>query len=369
MPLNRPPYALWVLTPNGMDLAERLAGHLPGTTLFATPHLLAPGVEGIPCPSLSKGVARRFNAFSGHIFIMSIGIVVRVIAPLIRNKTRDPAVVVVDDRGENAVSLLSGHLGGGNDLAREVARLIGARPVITTATDVNRVPAVDVMAAERNLSIENPEAIKAVNMALLTGRPVRVHDPYGMLPKAVSGFRPWDPGPKDQARGREALLQNGQTPGIYVDDRVRTLPPQVLILRPATLAAGIGCHRETPLKDIQRHVEQVMAAHALAPASLRCAATLDKRRDAGGLRDWAARAGIPLLFYSRQALGSVTAVASPSETVEKHVGVKSVCEAAAILAARGGPLIVPKQAAAGVTVALARIDSSSWASAPAAGTI
>ena len=118
--------------------------------------------------SLTEMVAASFRRYEGHVFIMATGIVVRTVAGLLVHKTEDPAVVVVDDRGMFAISLLSGHLGGANRLAGEVAAAIGAQPVITTATDMNAVPAIDVLALELGLRIENPNAIKTVNMALLS---------------------------------------------------------------------------------------------------------------------------------------------------------------------------------------------------------
>jgi cobalt-precorrin 5A hydrolase len=133
---------------------------------------------------------KKIRQYTGHIFIMSTGIVVRVIAPLIRHKTEDPAVVVVDDRGMHAISLLSGHLGGANELAQKIAGIIGAKPVITTATDVNLVPAIDVLAKEKSLFIENPEAIKTVNMALLRGDKIHVHDPFSFLANCLPNSEP-----------------------------------------------------------------------------------------------------------------------------------------------------------------------------------
>jgi len=164
--------AVWAITPNGAALAVRIAAALPGADVFATDRLEGLPESAVRFRSLAEAVAGHFHRCDGHVFIMATGIVVRSVAGLLVHKTADPAVVVVDDRGTFAVSLLSGHLGGANRLAGQVAAAIGAQPVITTATDVNAVPAIDVLAAERGLKIENPQAIKTVNMALLTGSPV-----------------------------------------------------------------------------------------------------------------------------------------------------------------------------------------------------
>jgi len=189
VPINKNKIAIWVITPNGTRLADMLSMNVSDVDVYVSQNIR----ETTACfkfRSLSGTLGKKFRQYSGHIFIMSTGIVVRVIAPLIRHKTEDPAVVVVDDRGINAISLLSGHLGGANELAQKIASIIGANPVITTATDVNKVPAIDVLAREKSLFIENPEAIKTVNMALLKGEKIHVHDPFSFLAKCLPNPEP-----------------------------------------------------------------------------------------------------------------------------------------------------------------------------------
>jgi cobalt-precorrin 5A hydrolase len=125
--------AIWVITPNGVNIARRIAALLPDADAHMSGRLNEAAIEKLTFDKLSEEIAEKFNKYSGHIFIMSTGIVVRVIAPLIQNKTKDPAIVVIDDLGKHAISLLSGHLGGANALTLQVAEIIGARPVITTA--------------------------------------------------------------------------------------------------------------------------------------------------------------------------------------------------------------------------------------------
>jgi len=150
---------------------------------------------------------------------------------------------------------------------------------------------------------------------------------------------------------------------VYVDDKLVNLPDSLLILRPHSLAAGIGCNRNTPEVEIRSFIEDVMAAHGLSIHSLRSLASIDVKTDEPGLLAAAKNLGIPLQFYSRQELNQVRHVPNPSHMVAKHVGVQSVCEAAAILAAQKGRLIVPKQKTTNVTVAIARRSFSSSESA------
>ena len=182
--------AVWVITPNGINLAGKLFQNLSALDVYVSQKISETAFPSLTFQSLSESLARSFDQYTGHIFIMSTGIVVRMIAPLIRCKTSDPAVVVVDDLGKHAVSLLSGHLGGANVLTQKVAQIIGANPVITTATDVNNVPAVDVLAKEKKLFIENPNAIKTINMALLKGEKIFVHDPFDIIGNSLPNSEP-----------------------------------------------------------------------------------------------------------------------------------------------------------------------------------
>jgi cobalt-precorrin 5A hydrolase len=338
--------AIWVITPNGVNIARRIAALLPDADAHMSGRLNEAAIEKLTFDKLSEEIAEKFNKYSGHIFIMSTGIVVRVIAPLIQNKTKDPAIVVIDDLGKHAISLLSGHLGGANALTLQVAEIIGARPVITTATDVNRRPAIDVLAKEKNMVIENPRAIKTVNMALLTDQKVYVHDRFAMLQDEI---------PNAIQLAEEVLIKlKDHTAAIFVGDRQIELSPHVLILRPATLVAGIGCNRNTPMEEIKDLLVEVLKKNNLANGCLNRIATIDLKADEPGLIELAKDLNLPIEFYSRDELNSVKDIQTPSTMVEKHVGVKSVCEAAAILASQMGSLIVSKQTTPNVTVAIAR---------------
>jgi len=151
---KRDKIAIWVITPNGIKIARRIAARLPDTDVYMSVRLNQAAIEKLTFDRLSEKMVEKFIQYAGHIFIMSTGIVVRVVAPLIQNKAEDPAVVAIDDQGQHAISLLSGHLGGANALTLQVAEIINARPVITTATDVNMRPAIDVLAKEKNLVID-----------------------------------------------------------------------------------------------------------------------------------------------------------------------------------------------------------------------
>jgi cobalt-precorrin 5A hydrolase len=155
------------------------------------------------------------------------------------------------------------------------------------------------------------------------------------------------------------------TRGILVDDRGRPFSPEVLVLRPPSLVAGIGCNRNAPAEEIGNLLRGVLAAHGLSVLSLAMIASIDLKQDEAGLLSLAETLALPLVFHSRDALNQIRQVPNPSPMAAKHIGVHSVCEAAALLSAGSGTLIVPKQKSANVTVAVARRPSSSSASAPA----
>ena len=351
--------AVWAVTPNGVKLTDKLADNLPGVDIYVSQNLTETKSSHIRFETLSAALDEKFRQYTGHIFIMSAGIVVRILAPLIHSKTEDPAVVVVDDLGKNAISLLSGHLGGANELTRQISQLLGSNPVITTATDINAVPAIDVLARKKNLAIENPAAIKTVNMALLKGEKILIHDPFNILHNSL---------PNSESGTLTDLMQNignisqnidiKYNSFVYIGDSVVELTSKTLILRPHSLVAGIGCNRNTGAEEIHDHLKKVLQSHRLATSSLKCLASIDVKEDEAGLISVAERLNLPLVFFERDELNKVEGIKNPSPVVEKHVGAKSVCEAAAILGAKGGTLIVPKQPTQNVTVAIARIGFS-----------
>ena len=336
------PIAIWCITPNGCSLGKHLQKSLPGSVLFVSKKLgqvPGKGMGQVSFSRLSIAIQDQFNQFSGHVFVFSTGIAVRMIAPLLRSKTVDPAVVVVDDRANHAISLLSGHLGGANALTREIAGILNAVPVITTATDTNFLPAIDVIAQDQNLTIETPQNIKHVNMAFLTGTRVSVYDPLACLAVTL---------PKDlwTASGTAAA-------DLCCSHEIQNVSRETLVLRPRVLCVGIGCNRGTSRSQIQAFLLAVFKKEGLSVNSIDQFATTTVKADELGLLALSEEMKIKIKFYDKQELNSVKTIETPSQMVEKHLGVKSVCEAAAILAAGNGKLIVPKKKNKDVTIAVA----------------
>lgn len=356
--------AVWVLTPNGKQIGEILCLHLKQARLFISSRMAEtssralfsgaerpdPGPETDFGPGrqdaaiqifhrLSGTVKDQFHRFDCHVFVCSTGIAVRIIAPLLASKLTDPAVVVVDDRGCHAVSLVSGHIGHANQYTRQIAHLLGATPVITTATDVNHLPAIDLVADVLNLFIETPGTIKTINMAFLENKKIGLHDPLNLI-------RPQIPG----------LWTEAAPPGhprVFCDWRVTPVSREALVLRPRVLAVGIGCNRHTRPEAILDFYTTALADAGISPHSVFTLATSDIKTDEPGILALAKSLNLPIRFYDKKRLLSVKTIQNPSKMVQKHIGVDSVCEAAAILASHNGTLILPKQKTPDVTLAVA----------------
>lgn len=347
--------AIIAITGNGARLGARLSEGLPGSLLHLPPKLA--DQVGAPCsvsPECLKDlIARLWREHDGLVCIMATGIVVRMIAPLLEGKDKDPAVVVMDDAGHFAVSLLSGHLGGANQLAERCAELAGATPVITTATDVNGLPSFDLLARENGWVIDDLSRVKVLNALLLEDREIAVVDPSGLVEQTFCG------------RGRLtyhadflAALKSGARGFLFVTNR--SLPPQVqspelLVLRPRNLVLGIGCNSKTTAEEIEEVVLANLKRLFLSIRSVRCLATAAAKRGEPGLLAFAEKHSLPVVSYESSELNSVTTPSPPSQHALDAIGAVGVAEPAALLASDGGRLLLQKVKSGNVTLAIAEI--------------
>lgn len=342
------PIRVLALTPQGAALAREICRGLEGARCWLPRSQAGDAPEIKAFDNVAAVFQEAFEKSENLVCIMAAGIVVRSIASFLRGKDKDPAVVVVDEAGQFAISLLSGHLGGANDLAKQVANIINGIPVITTATDVQKLPALDSLAAERGLLIENLAAVRPVSMALLSGRHVRLVDPDGYLADIAKE----NPGLFILENDENAALA-GEGPGVYVGFREREWPSGWLILRPRNLVAGMGCHKGTPASELIEFIQKIFKQERLSLASLKALATIEAKKEEPGLRQAAQELGVEFLWFTAEELKTVN-VPHPSPQVAKHLGVTSVSEAAA-LKAGGGELILAKVKGANATLAVARV--------------
>ena len=281
----------------------------------------------------------NFPVSDALIFLGAAGIAVRAVAPLLRSKTTDPAVLVLDDRGKFCISLLSGHLGGANDLARRLAAALDAVPVITTATDNHGVFAVDTWAKSQGLAIVNPAGIKGFSARLLAGQPARLWSEFpvtGHIPDGVVlvGARPCDAMVTLRPRGMK----------------------DVLYLVPPAACIGVGCRKDISLEALEQALEMLLAKGGIDRRAVCGLYTLDRKANEPALLALAQELGVPLTAYTAAELNAVRGQFTASAFVQKTTGTDNVCERSAVLGSGGGRLIAKKHAEGGVTMALALAD-------------
>lgn len=346
-----PSIAIVALTRNGVDLALRIRSKLEGSVCYVPErHQFALSMGAIGFERFRSVIPMLWVKYRALICIMATGIVVRQIGPLVRLKTVDPAVVVLDERGNFSISLVSGHLGGANALARKVAAITGGQAVITTASDVQGKPSIDLIAQEKGLEIENIPRLRTVARAILEDEPLNVFDPYSLLRPhlcELTGAAWID----DSNVGKV----DPDIPCVWTSERLAPPGWSCLLLRPKNLIVGIGCNRSTPAEEILEFIQSVFSRERLALLAMRNLASIDLKSDEPGILEAAAHLRRPVYFYPRNQIEGIC-VPNPSANVQKHVGVPSVCEATALLSAQNGALIVPKQKTRNVTLAIVRAE-------------
>ncbi|MEU1293916.1 precorrin-3B C(17)-methyltransferase [Streptomyces sp. NPDC005840] len=268
-------------------------------------------------------VRAAFAECAQVVCFLATGAVVRLLAPLLGGKTSDPGVVCVDEGGRFAVSLLGGHGGGANELAREVGALLGAEPVVTTATDAVDLPGLDT------LGLPAEGAVAAVSRALLDGEPVALRTEVA-----------W-PLPALPVTGADRGQEHGYT--VTVTDRAIEPGPLDVLLRPPTLVVGVGASRGAPADEVLALIRDALAEAGLSARSVAELATVDAKSREPGLLAAAERLGVPLVTHPAGELARVE-VPNPSAAPLAAVGTPSVAEAAALLG--GGELLVPKRKSA-----------------------
>ncbi|MDR1040052.1 MAG: cobalamin biosynthesis protein [Deltaproteobacteria bacterium] len=347
--------AVYAVTRPGLKIAGIIAAGL-SADLYAPERLAPSSPPGtFFYETFLDLVASTFHRYRGHVAVAATGLMVRAIAPHLVDKKTDPAVVSLGQDGRFAVSLLSGHLGGGNDLARAVAELTGGTAVVNTATDIESKPSLEVLARDCHLAIEDFARLPPVSRVLSEGGKVPLYDPDNFLaPKLVEWRRFFPPIAESSAFDPNAPGYP-VTPSLYVDYRLRPFPRETLVMRPPALALGVGCHRHLELSDLTGLIDKVLADNLLSPLSLALISTAEIRASEPALQELARRFSRPLVVQSMEALAAVQ-TPNPSDKVYEQIGVFSVCEAAARLAARMGPLLVPKQKNSKATCALALMN-------------
>jgi cobalt-precorrin 5A hydrolase len=364
---DRKPYAIYAITRHGIDIAKRLSSALPGADIYVSEKLSALAPEGaLPLPlPLGPVLSDTFGLYGCHVFVISVGAVVRMIAPVLRNKKIDPAVVCVDDAARFSICMLSGHVGRGNTFAERVASALGAQAVITTASDAIGTLTVDILGREQGWTLDDPDRnVTRGCAAVVNTQPV--------LFAQETGEPDWWPQDKQLPEGvRFTTSLEGVDPRrfeilLVASDRdLKKSHPEhwanAVIYRPKSLILGLGCDRGIAVDMVERGVEQVLEQHGLSAKSVKAIATVTKKSDEPAFLELCARRQWPLHVFTPEELDTVAGIENPSETVQKFIGTRGVCEPAALKASGAANLLVPKQiytepvAGRSMTIAVARI--------------
>lgn len=379
---------------NGAILAGKLsAGLSAGVAL----HIAEQHVDAAALPPegevnvfrlpLRPVLSQIFPLYDRLVLFMPVGAAVRLLAPLLQHKHQDPAVVCVDDAGRFAVSLLSGHVGGADQLATVVAAVLGAESVITSASHVMDTLAVDLLGREFGWSIEaESAAVTRVSAAVINGEDVAVCQEAGEpnwwpegkpLPAHIV---PFDRLEEAQGSGCQYLLLITDRTALPVGcasspNRLLHFSGGVVVYRPRSLVVGVGCRRGVDIEHLQELLKSTFADHGLSPRSIRCLATATVKEDEPGIRELAARYDVPVVCYGVDELNSVfepqtqsvgvsgefsdrargAGGPTPAAAPRRLLGVWGVSEPAALLASGSNELLVKKVKTDRATMAVARM--------------
>ena len=294
------------ITENGINLGKRIKKFFPDAKLFTF---------------LNGFFEKAFIEADFIIAIMATGIVVRKIAPLLKSKLRDPAIVVVDEKGNYAISLLSGHIGGANELAKFLEEKICAKAVITTATDINKKPSIDMIAKKNGWKIFNPEWIKFINMAILKDEKVAIN----FREKSYRNFVIY--------KRLKNILKSKIKNKVILTNLKSINPEKFLLLLPKNIYIGIGCNRGTSIKEIENVIFSTLNKLNRRFECVKNLSTYEIKRNEKALIEFSEKYKIPLIFYSKDELNQIKEVIK-SDYLIKYLGVIGVCEPASILSAK-----------------------------------
>ena len=347
--------AVLAITKHGLDIARVIKRNLKGVQIYSPAKFSDSDNEIIWfTEQTSKIVQNLFKSNRALICIFSLGAVIRLISPHIGDKKTDPAILVIDDKANFVISALSGHLGGANSMAEQIASFFpNAKPVITTAADVNETIAVDLVGREYGWEIENYENITKVSAMMVNEEKIGIYQDAGQkrwykdkLPNNVS-----------RVEHLEELRASEFKGGLIISERVIKDPDileKSVIYRPKSLVVGVGLHWDTSKNTISEGIQGLMQKNELSLKSIRNISSLQREKEVSGLQEFSSDYKIPIQMFDKQELASIP-VPNPSDIVNKFEGTFSVAESSAILSSQG-VLIIPKQKLPpNLTIAVARV--------------
>lgn len=343
--------SILAITKNGINIGTKLKEIYPDWRVFAPMKFNDErGNISWYSENTSEKIVELFKNNDALICLFSLGAVIRLIAPVLKDKKTDPAIIVIDDKTNFVISVLSGHIGGANELTEKIAEKLNATPVITTAADVNKTIAVDLVGRDLGWKIDDDSTVTKVSAYMVNEEKIGIYQDVGernwykILPKNVEIFNSIDELKNSDSKGFLII-----TDKIIDGDFLR----ESVVYRPPSLIVGIGLHWDTTKETIKQGIDFCMKKFNLSQKSIAKLVSIKKPEDVKGLIDIGKEMNIPVEYLNREELAEISAP-NPSETVKAFEGTSSVSEAAAIKAS-GGKLIVEKQKfPPNLTIAIAR---------------
>ena len=339
------------ITKNGINIGEKLKELFPNWNIFV-PNKLSNENKSITWYSepTSDKIIELFKNSNALICLFSLGAVIRLIAPYLKDKKTDPAVIVIDDKTNFVISVLSGHIGGANELTQEISEKLNALPVITTAADVNKTIAVDLVGREFGWKIDDETTVTKISAHMVNAEPIGVFQQtgnkkwYKELPKNVTIYN-----------SLEELKKSNSKAHLIISDTIidNELAQESVIYRPQSLVIGIGLHWDTTKDTIKDGIEHCLKKFNLSSKCIAKLVSIKKSEDVQGLIDLGEEMKIPVEYVNREELAEII-TPNPSNTVKAFEGTASVSEAAAIKISNGELIVEKQKFPPNLTVAIAR---------------
>ena len=345
--------AVLAITKNGIDMSLRIKEHFSDFEIFA-PVKFSDNNGKIQWydESTTQKIVDLFKSNDGIVCLFSLGAVIRLLAPHIKDKKTDPAVIVIDDNANFVISVLSGHLGGANELSNEIAEKIGSTPVITTAADVNKTIAVDLVGKEFGWKIDDDSNVTRISAFMVNKEKIGIFQNIGKkewwkgkFPENITFFSNIEDLKASESKGY-LIITNDQ-----IDDE--SILKNSVVYRVPDLVVGIGLHWDTSKETILNGVNETLKKFELKQKQIARFVSIKKEKDVIGLIELGREMNIPIEYIDREGLATITAP-NPSETVQAFEGTASVSEAAAIKSSKGELIVEKQKFPPNLTVAIAR---------------
>jgi len=347
--------AIIAITNHGIEIGSSLKKYFPTWKMFA-PSKFSSGEKNVEWfeNSTTSKIGELFTSYDALVCIFSLGAVIRLIAPHIKDKKTDPAVVVIDDAAKFAISTLSGHLGGANELTEKISSAINATAVITTAADVNKTIAVDLLGKEFGWKIDVNSSVTKVSAFMVNEEKIGVFQDAGEkdwwlpkreLPKNVHTYKTL-----------RALIESDCKGFLIISDKIiddNKILDHSVIYRPKTLFVGVGLHWDTTKETIKEGLDFCLSKFKLSPESIAKFVSIKKESNVKGLQEISEEMNIPVEYFEKEDLSQIK-IPNPSDVVQSFEGTPSVSEAASIKASRGQLIVQKQKFPPNLTIAIAR---------------